>query len=96
MEQLIFKDRVAQIKGNKKITGTLEISSNFLIFRPLHSNEPTENEAIYRIVQTGYRKILQFIPNKFYIKTMSGKVLYFQTTKAKKLAQIIEKIIYFS
>ncbi len=96
MNNIIFKDKVVQIKDNKKINGILEISDKSLIFKPFTPKEITENEAIYRIVQTGYRKILQLFPNKFYIKTMSGKVLYFQTSKAKKLAEIIEKIIYFS
>jgi hypothetical protein len=90
-----LKYKASLILNNLRETkGILKITKDYLIFEPLSKEFESVKEAIYRIVQTGFRKRFYLIPYKFYIKTMSGKVLYFKTVKAREIYRIIEKAIY--
>ncbi len=85
---------VSYSRGQRKFKGIFTLTENYLTFQPFNNEHEKVKEAVYRIVQTGFRKVLQFIPYKFYVKTMSGRVLYFHTLKAKKVAKTIENLIY--
>lgn len=74
--------------------GIFAINEDYITFKPYNEEKEEIKEAAYRIVQTGFRKILQFIPVRFYIKTMSGRVMYFNSLKSRQIVKIIEKIIY--
>lgn len=94
MSNKILELEVVYQKGDDFQKGIFTLDEDYITFKPYNKEQQEIKEAIYRIVQAGFRKILQFIPVKFYIKTMSGRVMYFNSLKSKQIVQIIEKIIY--
>lgn len=76
------------------IIGFVTINENFFIYEPINSDFKGDKIPIYRIVQTGFRKFLQFIPFKFYFKTSSGSVLYYLSPKSRKIVKALEKLVY--
>ena len=89
-----IKYKVSLIENGKPYKGLLEISPEYVTFKPFTDKIITVKEAVYRIVQCGFRKKFNIFPELVYFKTMSGKVLYFKTPKAKEISKIIENLIY--
>ena len=89
-----IKYKVSLIDDGQQHKGLLEISPEYITFEPFSEKLKTVKEAVYRIVQCGFRKKFYLIPERIYLKTMSGKVLYFKTPKAKEINKIIENLIY--
>ncbi len=83
-----FKD------GRSFKEGFVSINPEKFIFEPKDAIHKRFEVASYRIVQTGFRKYFQFFAYMFYFRTSSGKVLYFNTLKARKVVKTIENIIY--
>ncbi len=87
-------ENIKLLSSNAQIKGDFIITEDFIFFKPYDSDYKEMKEAIYRIVQTGFRKIAYLLPHKFYFKTMSGAVSYFFSLKSKKIVRDLENLIY--
>lgn len=76
------------------VSGFVTIKDDSFVFEPIDSDFKGDKVRMYRIVQIGFRKKLQFIPFKFYIKTSSGAVFYYLSPYSRKIIKFIEKIVY--
>jgi len=91
---IILTTQVNHFFKNNASKGKLWLTKKTLKFEPFDKDAEFVDESVSRIVQTGFRKHLQCIPYLFYVKTRSGKVIYFKTPKAKKIVHKIEALIY--
>lgn len=89
-----FRYKVRKKHGYETISGFVTIDENFFVFEPENKEIMREKIAMYRIVQTGFRKVFQFIPFKFYFKTSSGSVFYYLSPKSKEIIKNLDSFVY--
>lgn len=87
-------ENIKWLSNNSLIKGDFIIAEDFIVFKPYDSDFEELREAVYRLVQTGFRKIAYLLPHKFYYKTMSGAVFYFISLKSRKIVKDLEELIY--
>ena len=87
-------ENIKLLSNNSLIKGEFIITEDFVLFKPYEQQYEELKEAVYRLVQTGFRKIVYLVPHKFYFRTMSGAVFYFISLKSKKIVKDLESLIY--